>query len=583
MLAIAYPEVIPGPGGKQLVIVPASLPREISKGGLFRGNEPLHSVDFTLRFFHGPRGKAEQTFAGPFVAGQKLLSGGITLEVKRRTQDVGLPWLEFAVSANRRLEFGTPLTVCDKSGKAYQANYGGGSRGPDSSTLDFRLPNLPLEQIDRIAFNEGSNFIVCRNVRVAGDQLPVRSHAPYLDRIAERLGLPAEKAVAISEKGFANPIDAVKCADLLRGRSIWEAWRAIDFGEPRLKLSALSDEQKDALANAAMKWATQSRKYRSVGVRLGLWCMRAEFVPLAIDLLKGDIDHSGRSDIAWSIQTARDLLTDEQVDQLTRLVLEEEDPSVTTLRNVLMILAARGTNPAAERAVRELAESDKPWLWFPAVGWLAPREKLGDRSVLSRKMLLRAIAVTGARPGEEPLEAEARKMVGNGLTPKFLAVDMSTFAEALRWYASRADKAAGTQCLLGLLRLLVNEWDTHKVEGRARSKWWAVDRSVKYLNLWHGVDIGGLGSDVTQETYSEYAFNWKAIAEQALRWSETGIDPGNLPAGWKPCDGDIRVVWKNLADPAMSVIALPPAQEQAQGMHLALALAKALALDLALA
>ena len=219
----------------------------------------------------------------------------------------------------------------------------------------------------------------------------------------------------------------------------------------------------------------------------------------------------------------------------------------------------RGERPAAGRAVRELAESDKPWLWRPAVARLAASGKLGDRAGLSHKMRLRLVAVTEAEPEEKPLEAEAITMVGDDLIPQHLAIDGGTFRDSLRWYASRADKAVGTRHLVETLRRLVDDWDTYQFSGWASNNPYAVDGIVRYLNLWNDVNIGGLGSDVTRLVPDSYSFDWKAIALEAIRWSRTRVDPAYLPVAWKPVAGDVRVVWKNLADPAASVIAVPAA------------------------
>ena len=54
-------------------------------------------------------------------------------------------------------------------------------------------------------------------------------------------------------------------------------------------------------------------------------------------------------------------------------------------------------------------------------------------------------------------------------------------------------------------------------------------RIVRYINLWHGLDIGGLGTDVTYDVRDSYKFDWRAITTETIEWydSEYGAADSN--------------------------------------------------------
>ena len=48
-----------------------------------------------------------------------------------------------------------------------------------------------------------------------------------------------------------------------------------------------------------------------------------------------------------------------------------------------------------------------------------------------------------------------------------------------------------------------------------------ISRIVKYLNLWYGLDIGGLGSDVRKQTPDLDKMDLEAVAAEAIEWYDT--------------------------------------------------------------
>ena len=53
------------------------------------------------------------------------------------------------------------------------------------------------------------------------------------------------------------------------------------------------------------------------------------------------------------------------------------------------------------------------------------------------------------------------------------------------------------------------------------STWGSISRIVKYLNLWYGLDIGGLGTDLRKKTPDLDKMDLETIAAEAVAWYDT--------------------------------------------------------------
>ena len=82
-----------------------------------------------------------------------------------------------------------------------------------------------------------------------------------------------------------------------------------------------------------------------------------------------------------------------------------------------------------------------------------------------------------------------------------------------------------------------------------------LESMIRQVNAWHSVNIGRLGARIGDfEGVGSSALDWDQITSDALAWRRTGRDPGELPQGYRPCPGDLRIVWRNLDDPEKSWI-----------------------------
>ena len=61
--------------------------------------------------------------------------------------------------------------------------------------------------------------------------------------------------------------------------------------------------------------------------------------------------------------------------------------------------------------------------------------------------------------------------------------------------------------------------EVYDYSGRA-----VADKIVKYVNLWHGLDIGGLGADINRQTPDLQKYDWPAIVAETVRWYDSRQD-----------------------------------------------------------
>ncbi len=61
----------------------------------------------------------------------------------------------------------------------------------------------------------------------------------------------------------------------------------------------------------------------------------------------------------------------------------------------------------------------------------------------------------------------------------------------------------------------------HMEYHRSWAMWGAISRIFKYLNLWHDLDIGGLGSDLRKQTPDLDKMDLEAVAAEAVEWYDT--------------------------------------------------------------
>ncbi len=506
-------------------------------------------VDIVWRYYHGRRGPADGTFTGPFTIGNVYTdpkNPQCTLEVLKpnNMEDTA----ELLVKTNTETDWTMRLFVY--RGNDWQfAQYNGGSFGSGNSRIKYRIVNLSLADITKITFNEKPREKIFRNIPIYLPGIKERYRLAYADEMAKRLGDPA-RPEQIERQGFHDPAEMVKLIDLIRGNTYWYRVTEIlgkaqttprDFSEADLKKIHAAVQQ-------ALHTETQYTMHSVLWV--GLWGGWPEFVEPALDFIQ--TKNTERQTVAFGLSKHNDLLTGRQITMIGRML--KEHPDQQTWNQLLWGVLNSNQRPEAQAALLDLAHSDAAWLWtriLPArySDW-QKNGKLDDKLVTR----LVAIGFGNGIPGSERFEKQARALLPQILTPQFVAMQGDTDL-ILRRIAAMYPPAEATPILIAYLDRNLREWDTWRTEAMAINYWWVIDRIVKYLNLWNGTNLGGLGTDINHQS-EEWGHDWQAIAREAIEWSKTGVDPSKIARGWRPGPGSVRVVWFNELNPELSMIAL---------------------------
>ncbi len=516
------------PGGVQRSLFRAFVPRK--RRGRFGFDLPVTRVDLTVHYYFGPRGPADGCFSGPFNSAQTVpddMQAGYALTIEPAPAPIGTTALKLLLHAQQRVESNHTLIAYDTAGRRHLTHAQGGSLTDGRGELEYGLVGVPLEQIVTVTFNERTHEKTFRNVVVDYSGLEPRSHAQYLDEIAKRLGIANPDPQEITEYCFKSAEEAVSCIDLVHGYGVTQAWRAIDEARPRVTPQQLDEKQLERLHAAAEAWLTASKPLiRAHGIQLGLWGDWGEFFPPALAIVQTDLRF--RENAARAIFDYRQNLSAEQIQQVTRVLLSRDDPS--THRDLINSLLKLPKSPAKNDALLELAQSDKPWLWWRALaalrrqredGWPRLLSVAGKSPEMARRVVL-ALSPAHLPGTSQETVNEAYANLPTLLTAALLRIDMSLCHEVMQATVKHADVPTATAGLVRFLKQLLSEWDRSNVPGRSNMNYWAVDRTVGRLNLWYDMDIGGLGADLSLHgERDEWGYDWKAIAAEAIEWYET--------------------------------------------------------------
>ena len=467
----------------------------------------------TLKYYLPTRGKAACTFIGPFEIGKVVrCQEGLDCTLT----PTGAMWADgrgtkFHISASNipvADETYDRVLAYDVRGKQYLVrSQGGRTRGSgtlSSAEKDYVIEGVVLTRIAAITIGEEPQKKTFRNIRLRYPDRPTRDYPEYLDKMASALDLNGISAEQLQEYYFKSADEALKVIEIVRGPHIDRAWQAID----RSDFAALPQAESDKLHRTAKMWSDNGYFH---GIKMGLKGQWPEFVAPALAVLGQDI--RGRSEVAHSLQAYR-LLTPQELGQIVAILEQRDDPR--GMYSLLSCLKLNRRRPGGQEALLSLARSNKVWLWWPALEYLTASNGL-TLGQLTRDLQVKYLAKSSPELGLDPvLAAEARALLAKLPTAKLAVVSPSTLREVLRSVATNLDRPEAQAALLDLLQDKVNHWGDYQFEGYSPSAWWAIDRAVRYLNNWNDLNLGGIGSDVTEET-SEYGrIDWPALAKKVL-------------------------------------------------------------------
>jgi len=518
--------------GKKLLWLTTTFPRTFRRSvlfGLWTADCDVETIDITLSYYHGPPGKAAFTIRGPFEPNDVMTSEDGVHKVAFMADggSVSRPYAQFVLTTSAYFRSYASVAAYDSSRRRYLAGTGNVSLSTNpkqGSRIEYNVQALPLKVIDAIAFGEDNNRITFKNVNLNVARRNNRNHADYLDEMAERLD-PGFSTRGVAEKRFSNAAEAIEFMEIVRGRHVLHAGEAIlrgrpgSGGPPTVELVDVSSQR---LKKTAHRWTrAMEPEFRAMGVRVGLFCKWPEFVEPAFELLDYPAMHdeySARmvwSKVAQALADYRAELSDHAIARLAQILLRRDE------RDNLMYLKQCFWSPKSEariEALWELANDDRSWLWWDAIEKLAQWKQFdGRHDSLTDKLKLRLFLIRGAYgfSNAEQIAPKAYALLDGLLTLQLLALDVGTFNRVLDKILRNPDRRFATAALINYLG---------RIEGSDSSATFSITIIVKYINLWHGLDIGGLGTDVTQDTGDTRKYDWPAITAEAIEWYEDNQD-----------------------------------------------------------
>jgi hypothetical protein len=510
----------------------------------FRFTETIRYIDLTLRYFYGPQGQAICTFTGPFKMNQTIEAVGSTpyyLTFQEGTTLDG-SGIMLRLETSEYFDRNTPAIVYDLKGRRYMLE-GHGTSSSDKTDLQYQGIIILPEKIAAITFGEKPHEITFKNVTINYPNLPRRTHPKFIDEMAKRLGLTDTSSKYLTRYNFKNPKEAIEVIDIVRGDSyVRQVLDAIHFGKSKIDVTKLDQATQDKIHRTAIEWA-ETDLLAKYGISLGLMGPWPEFFDMAIERLgrqipygNGYLDYErtwrrNNVEIAHAMVNYKmDQPTVEQVQKIKELIPKTDNDSV--LKCLFLCLSQMKTQATTD-ALWELAQNDKPWIWWKATEAWYSRTSRTCRVYddLSEKMKLRLILVKdGIR--DENLEEKALKLLPEMFTPELSM--MASHIWQLIWerVSRECDRKVATGIFINYLRRLQSEmgfrqWTTNSAF-KGNSKWMAA-YIITNLNVWYSTNIGNLGTDkkaaiININNSIRTLIEFQALITEALQWHDNNRD-----------------------------------------------------------
>ncbi|MBN2182235.1 MAG: hypothetical protein JW715_10000 [Sedimentisphaerales bacterium] len=521
---------------------------------LFSYKVPIDYIDFTLRYYYGDRLEARCTFTGPFAIDKTYkadqnLPYSVTFQQSSNAigTDIGMRFV-----TTESFDSDTPVIMYDLKGKRYLLLSGDGHSGSRGAARTYREIPLSLDEIAAVTIGEQPCEITFKNVKVKYPNLPRRTHPEYLDIMAERLNLTGMTPEQLSQYDFKNPREAIEVIDIIQGTwHMMRTFESIKYDKSKIQISELDEATQDKIHRAAAQWAG-SYPVEHYGIQVGLMGKWPEFFDMAIDRLgrKPSQSHgypyterSWRQDnhqIAHTMVNYRlNELTIDRIQKLKQLILNTDDSGV--LHDIFLYLNFTKSQETTD-ALWELAQNEKPWIWWSALeAWyrrVANNNRVYDK--IPEKIKLRLLLIRD-NLSDENLDAGANELLKEIFTPEFGKMDSGNCNTVRTKIAHNLDKKEATETYINYLRRTLSEITSRQWINNESSTYMAY-YIIRTLNVWYGTNIGNLGTDETQETveimYSANLPGFKKLLAQAIQWYENSgdVEPVELPFAGRVID-----------------------------------------------
>lgn len=519
--------------GKRLLWITRTFPRTFRKSILFdlyKVDARVNAIGLKLEYYHGPPGAALFMLAGPFRRPCEMTSDDDVYKVTF-TQEADAREYQFELTTKKNLHGRIHVIAYDNLGRRHRASVQSWSSAREGTRATYNVPEVPVEMLRQIAFGENPSSITFQNIGLDPGGRRKRSHAEYLDKMAKRLDRE-HSAEELANNRFKDADEAFKVIDVVRGAHILRAGQALMGGGKsgkRLNPAELSPKQAQRLKQTLNRW-TQAidPEIRATGAWVGLFCKWPEFIEPALKLL--DYRNPSRSRTqapfyaAYALYHYSEGLDDRHIERIKESLLRHDDNSVI---NYLKRCLSSTRSPARIKALWELADSDRAWLWWHAISTLLQwRELDGEYDSLPEKIKPRLFLVAGADGFSDPdqIAPKAYSLLPEMLSAQLLQSDSGVFYRVLGMLAENLDRKKATAAMIRCLRGVE---DYRLSRGVRANTIRAVNRIVKHINLWYGMNIGGLGSDIAKLTSDRQKYDWSKITAEAIEWNEnrsTAVD-----------------------------------------------------------
>ncbi|MEJ2648652.1 MAG: hypothetical protein P8016_09625 [Sedimentisphaerales bacterium] len=518
-------------------------------------SKQIDYIDFTLRYFYGPRLKATRTFIGPFVMDRAVKAQeNENSEITFRETDTHNTGIQIHFKSSEYLESIQPVFLYDKKGKRYipgAMNGHGGSGG-----IDYRYDNIPLspDEIAAVTFGEQPYEITFKNIKVRYNNLPPPEYPECLDAMAQRLNLSGLTGEQLRQYDFKNPQEAIEAIDILQSRThILKALQTIRFNlynsgspsqdmiavksNPKVQISQLDLAAQDRIHQTALKWI-QNSNIKQYGIELGLMGKWPEFFDLAIERLNRKIPDNyltpetermwreeHREIISVMLDYRPKTLTSEQVLKIKQLILDADD---NTVLQQAFYLLDRTKSQETTDALRDLAQDDKPWIWWRAINaWYPRAAKNGSVYDQVPENIKVKLLLFLSNKSDESLNAKLKDSLKQIFTPELARLDSGAWDSVRKKIAQKFNKKEAAGIYINYLRLLQKETTSRKWILDNTKPVWNVIYIIRVLNVWYDMNIGNIGTgeiDLSLEVKLRNLAAFKNLIDEVLDWYEDNQD-----------------------------------------------------------